>query len=139
MSNPASNLVETSRPISGRRPRSSARPTSGGRQAWNTAQLTREESRDLEAFGASDQFEIVDDSEAVIVPEQKGCLVSCLRGLRGKCLYFSFSRDSLLPSSLKAHILFEVSTASDWFAMTVCRHCQTLAEFAVTDQKNSPL
>ncbi|KAM7305363.1 polycystin-2 [Ixodes scapularis] len=83
MSNPASNLVETSRPISGRRPRSSARPTSGGRQAWNTAQLTREESRDLEAFGASDQFEIVDDSEAVIVPEQKGCLVSCLRGLRG--------------------------------------------------------
>ncbi|XP_037518166.1 polycystin-2 [Rhipicephalus sanguineus] len=83
MSNPASNLTDSSRPNSGRRPRSSVRPTSAGRPAWNTAQLTREESRDLEAFGANDQFEIVDDSEVVTVPEQKGCLVSCLRGLRG--------------------------------------------------------
>ncbi|XP_077506009.1 polycystin-2-like isoform X1 [Amblyomma americanum] len=82
MSNPASNLTD-SRPNSGRRPRSSVRPTSAGRPAWNTAQLTREESRDLEAFGANDQFEIVDDSEVVTVPEQKGCLASCLRGLRG--------------------------------------------------------
>ncbi|XP_075545246.1 polycystin-2-like isoform X1 [Dermacentor variabilis] len=83
MSNPASNLTDSSRPNSGRRPRSSVRPTSAGRPAWNTAQLTREESRDLEAFGANDQFEIVDDSEVVTVPEQKGCFVSCLRGLRG--------------------------------------------------------
>lgn len=83
MSNPASNLTDSSRPNSGRRPRSSVRPTSAGRPAWNTAQLTREESRDLEAFGATDQFEIVDDSEVVTVPEQKGCLASCLRGLRG--------------------------------------------------------
>ncbi|KAL1425989.1 hypothetical protein MTO96_018639 [Rhipicephalus appendiculatus] len=83
MSNPASNLTDSSRPNSGRRPRSSVRPTSAGRPAWNTAQLTREESRDLEAFGANDQFEIVDDSEVVTVPEQKGCLASCLRGLRG--------------------------------------------------------
>lgn len=83
MSNPASNLTDSSRPNSGRRPRSSVRPTSAGRPAWNTAQLTREESRDLEAFGANDQFEIVDDSEVVTVPEQKGCFASCLRGLRG--------------------------------------------------------
>lgn len=83
MSNPASNLTDSSRPNSERRSRSSVRPTSAGRTAWNTAQLTREESRDLEAFGANDQFEIVDDSEVVTVPEQKGCLASCLRGLRG--------------------------------------------------------
>ncbi|KAH8033188.1 hypothetical protein HPB51_008073 [Rhipicephalus microplus] len=83
MSNPASNLTDSSRPSSERRSRSSVRPTSAGRTAWNTAQLTREESRDLEAFGANDQFEIVDDSEIVTVPEQKGCLASCLRGLRG--------------------------------------------------------
>lgn len=82
MSNPASNLSDTSRPNSGR-PRSSVRPTSG-RPAWNTgAKLTREKSRDLEAFVANDQFEVVDDSEVVAIPEQKGCLTSCLRSFRG--------------------------------------------------------